>query len=135
MTQLTNAKEDCTDIIDIKSIAFQEACKGSKNCDTSLAQEKISEEDVQRLLKKPLSSRSKDLISRSFILGVVRADSTRDKKRKRLSRQETGRESASSIPITQFAQGEVLTEIGNVLEEHPELEDFQENGIVKGKMN
>lgn len=54
-------------------------------------------DDIQKLLSsKPLSSRQRELIARSFILGVVMADSTRNRKRKRLLKQETERQSLSS---------------------------------------
>ena len=56
-------------------------------------------DDWQTVLCEPLSCRNKDLIERSFILGVAKGDTTRSRKRKRVLREENEKEVESYVII------------------------------------
>lgn len=73
------------------------ANEGSMHIDDYVPKRQLTaQDDVQMVLHKPLSTRHKELIARSFMLGVVMADSAENRKRKRLLRLEERSISGSS---------------------------------------
>lgn len=94
-------------------------------------EEYLSVEDYfQSLLEKPLCARSMELIARSFILGVVMADSTQNRKRKRTLKQDIEREIvAHDIEMQHLVKNtedSSVTETDCCFQEHPLLQELQE---------
>jgi hypothetical protein len=89
-----NVKEKCINILNEER---------STLIGSTIIQRKDDNEadDWQTILRMPLSCRHKDLVERSFILGVVKADSSRTRKRKRILRDENEKE-IESFDITRM---------------------------------
>ncbi len=105
-------------------------------------------DDVHMDLHKPLSTRHKELIARSFILGVVMADSAENRKRKRLLRLEersmdrsvSGSSDQTSTPefkIQNYDDDDKLKsndqgdDSNYFSQPHPILEELTENAIIE----